>query len=207
MPRSAMATQRAEDRERHRHHDADRQRPALVLRGEDQEHEDQAEHEGDRRGRAGATPPRAPRPPTRSRSPAASPARRPRGSPASACARAHAGRRRAVDRDRRVVVEAGHEVRARDVARADQRRQRNHLAVAVLDVEAADVLGRHPILRLGLQHHLVEARILRELARRRASRTSSAACCRRPGRRRRALRPSRGPRRPAVAGRWRGWWC
>ena len=44
--------QRAEDRERHRQHHRDRQRPLLELRGEQQEHDDQAGDEGDRRGAA-----------------------------------------------------------------------------------------------------------------------------------------------------------
>ena len=44
--------QRAEHRERHRQHHGDRQRPLLELRGEQQEHHDQAEDEGRRRGAA-----------------------------------------------------------------------------------------------------------------------------------------------------------
>jgi len=48
MPRRKMASRRADDGEGNRHHHGDRQRPALVLRGEDQEHEDQPEHECDR---------------------------------------------------------------------------------------------------------------------------------------------------------------
>ena len=45
--------ERADEGERHREQHRDRQRPALVLRGEDQEHEDHAEEQHLGRGAAG----------------------------------------------------------------------------------------------------------------------------------------------------------
>ena len=54
MPRSADDDERAEHGERNGEQHGERQRPALVLRGEDQEHHDDREHERDRRVPAGA---------------------------------------------------------------------------------------------------------------------------------------------------------
>ena len=67
-----------------------------------------------------------------------------------------AGGGRAGDLDGRVVVEAGDQIGAGDVARLHHGRQRHHLAFAGADVDVLDVFGLQPEPRLGLQNDLPE---------------------------------------------------
>ena len=123
--------QRAEDPERHRRHHRTRQGPRLVLGGEHQEDDDQAEHERDHRRPARLLLlEREARPGERValRQHLARDLlhRRDR------LARAVAGRRVAVDLRRREAVEVRQQVGAGDPARRDERRERHHLCLAGL---------------------------------------------------------------------------
>ena len=109
-----------------RHHRA-RQRPRLVLRGEHQEHDDEAEHERDHRRAAGLLLlVREPRP--RERVARRQHFARDRLHRGDRVARAVARRGVAVDLGGGEAVEVRQEVGPGDPLRRDQRRERHHLA-------------------------------------------------------------------------------
>ncbi len=79
-------------------------------------------------------------------------------------ARAETGGRAAGDLHRWKAVETRDQFRRSDVARGDQRRQRDVGAVGRAHVDLVEVVGLGPVVGVGLQDHEPDAAELRELA-------------------------------------------
>ena len=148
------ADQRAQDRHRHDQDHRQRQRPAFVLRGEHQEHQQHAQREHvDHRiaGQDVLVSQFGPFEADAFRQHFAGDLFQ-RG---LGLAGRHAGGRAAVDVGRDVGVVALHAVRAITVFHPHQRRQRDHLALVVADLQLGDVFRLGAERRICLHAHLV----------------------------------------------------
>ena len=161
-PAQEYGKQRAEHGERHREDHRERQRPALVLRREHQEHHQHADQEHGRRAAAGhALLVRGARP-----GQLVALGQRLGRHLLHRCdrlARAEPGRRAAEHLGRREHVEALDDLGPGHLAHRHERRQRDQLARAAADVHVADVVGPRPELRIRLQVHAEDAPVTVEV--------------------------------------------